>query len=276
MLADILSIGFVVVIFWLVIWLLKKQDDSDCFSSEQPSAPVKFERLSTLAQLNLLLNKLEELEQLNLSPCKTKLKTVADRIKNVNRYLTKSELLFKDELMQYEIAIDWIKSPAEFRNKCGPPKFFPAYSPLTGTDIKRLTELTLPPVDFTRTPVGPLRWSVASGNSSLPIVDQWLANVSCSMVDNLEKVWNMKAKVSSWTFTDYFAEHGGLIDFLRRAIVVSAEEDANGNKTIFILDFMVPHNVTLDRIPEVKAIGLPIKPLKGLCCTPVKYTETNA
>lgn len=86
----------------------------------------------------------------------------------------------------------------------------------------------------------------------------------------------MKAKVSSWTFTDYFAEHGGLIDFLRRAIVVSAEEDANGNKTIFILDFMVPHNVTLDRIPEVKAIGLPIKPLKGLCCTPVKYTETNA
>jgi len=115
--ADILSIGFVVVIFWVVIWFLKKQDDSDCLSSEQPSAPVKFERLSTLDQLNLLLNKLEELEQLNLSPCKTKLETVADRIKNVNRYLTKSELLFKDELMQYEIAIDWIKSPAEFRNK---------------------------------------------------------------------------------------------------------------------------------------------------------------
>jgi len=112
------SLVFVMVIICLVIWLLKKKDDdSDRVSSEQPSVPVKFERLSTLGQLNMLLDKLEELEQLNLSPCRTKLKTVAGRMKNVNRYLAKSELLFKDELMQYENAINWIKSPAEFRNR---------------------------------------------------------------------------------------------------------------------------------------------------------------
>jgi len=114
---ELLSIAFVVVIFWLVILLLKKQDDSDGLSSKQPSVPVKFKRLSTLDQLNLLLNKLEELEQQNLAPCETKLKAVADRIKNVNGFRIKSELLYKDELMQYEGAIDWIKSPAEFRNR---------------------------------------------------------------------------------------------------------------------------------------------------------------
>lgn len=115
--AEFLPIAFVVVIFFWVILLLKKQDDSDGLSSKQPSVPVKFERLSTLDQLNLLLNNLEELEQQDLIPCKTKLKTVADRIKNVNGLRIKSELLYKDELMQYEVAIDWIKSPAEFRNR---------------------------------------------------------------------------------------------------------------------------------------------------------------
>jgi len=141
--------------------------------------------------------------------------------------------------------------------------------------MERLAELTLPPVDLTRTPVGPSQWSVACGESSLPVVDQWLENMVCLLIEILEMVWNMKAKVSSWTYTEHFAEHGGLIDFLRRAIVVSAEEDLDRNKTIFILDFMVPRSVTLDRIPEVNAIALPIKPLKGLCCTPVKYMESN-
>jgi len=125
-------------------------------------------------------------------------------------------------------------------------------------------------------PVEPSRWSVGSGEPSLPIVDQWLANTLCLMMEFLDMALNMRDSVSSWPYKDYFAKHGGLIEFLRRAIVVSAEENADAGKTIFILDFMVPSSVTLDRIPEVNATGLPIKPLKGLCCTPVKYTESNA
>ena len=125
-------------------------------------------------------------------------------------------------------------------------------------------------------PVKPSRRSVACGESSLPVVDQWMANIVCLILEYLGMVWNMIRKVSSLIYTDHFAEHGGLIKFLRRATVVSAEEDTGGNKTRFILDFMVPPSVTLDRIPDVNAVGLPIKPLKGLCCTPVKYTESNA
>lgn len=147
---------------------------------------------------------------------------------------------------------------------------------MTDSDIKRLAELTLPPVDITRMPVEPSRWSVSSGESSLPVVDQWLANTVCLLMEFLDMALNMKDMVSYWAYTDHFAEHGGLIEFLRRAIVVSAEEDTNADKTIFILDFMVPSSVTLDRIPEVNATGLPIKPRKGICCTPVKYTESNA
>jgi len=147
---------------------------------------------------------------------------------------------------------------------------------MTDSDIKRLAELTWPPVDFTRMPVEPSRWSVASGESSLPIVDQWLANTVCLIMELLDMALNMKDMVSSSTYTNYFAEHGGIIEFLRRAIVVSAEEDTDADKTIFILDFMVPSSVALDRIPEVNATGLPIKPRKGFCCTPVKYTKPNA
>jgi len=117
MLVDILSIGFVAIICWLAIWVMIKQDDSDRLSDIQPSVPVKFERLSTLHQLNFLINKLGELEQHNLSPCRIRLKRVEDRIKNMNRYQMKSELLYKDELMQYERFIDWIKSKAEYRNR---------------------------------------------------------------------------------------------------------------------------------------------------------------
>jgi len=142
--------------------------------------------------------------------------------------------------------------------------------------VKQFNALLLPPVDLTKTPVGPSRWLVASGEALLPVVDQWLTNVGTLVVETWDKAWNIKKKVGSWTYTDYFAEHGGLINFLRRAIVVSAQEDTNGKKTVFILDFMVPSSVTLDRIPNVNAIGLPIKPLKGLCCIPVKYTESDA
>lgn len=142
--------------------------------------------------------------------------------------------------------------------------------------MKQLTRLTFPPVDLTRVPVGPLRWSVASGETSLPAVEQWLENVFGLLIKSSEEILNLKDKVCSWTYTDQFAEYGGLIEFLRRAIVVSAEEDTDGKKTIFILDFMVPPSVTLDRIPEVNAIGPPIKPLRGLCCIPVKYTESDA
>ncbi|KAE9521618.1 hypothetical protein AGLY_017986 [Aphis glycines] len=161
-------------------------------------------------------------------------------------------------------------------NKCGPPNIFPTYSPLTDSDMKQLTRLSFPPVDLTRVPVGPLRWSVASGETSLPAVEQWLENVFGLLIKTSEEILNLKDKVCSWTYTDQFAEYGGLIEFLRRAIVVSAEEDTDGKKTIFILDFMVPPSVTLDRIPEVNAIGPPIKPLRGLCCIPVKYTESDA
>jgi len=142
--------------------------------------------------------------------------------------------------------------------------------------MKQLTRLTFPPVDLTRVPVGPLRWSVASGETSLPAVEQWLENVFELLIQTSEKILNLKDKVCSWTYTDQFTEYGGLIEFLRRAIVVSAEEDTDGKKTIFILDFMVPPSVTLDRIPEVNATGPPIKPLRGLCCIPVKYTESDA
>jgi len=117
MITEILKIGFVVLILWLVIKLLVKQDDSEGVSAKQPSVPVNFQRLTTLDQLNLLLYKLEELEQQNLIPCKAKLISVADRLKKMNIFQMKAELLYKDELMQYERAIDWIKSPAEFRNR---------------------------------------------------------------------------------------------------------------------------------------------------------------
>jgi len=147
---------------------------------------------------------------------------------------------------------------------------------MTDCDIQRLAELTLPPVDITRTPIEPSRWSVASGESSLPVVDQWLANAVCLIIEFLDMALNFKDMVSFWTCKDHFTEHGGLIEFLRHAIVVSAEEDTDADKTIFILDFMVPSSVTLDRIPEVNATGLPIKPRKGFCCVPVKYTESNA
>ncbi|XP_026821619.1 uncharacterized protein LOC113560036 [Rhopalosiphum maidis] len=273
MLTYILLIGFIAIFILIIIWFMIIEDYTDGLSAKQQSAPVKFERLSTLHKLNCLINKLEELELQNLSPCKTKLETVVDRLKSVNRFQIKSELLYKDELMQYERAIDWIKSPAEFRNRCGPPNIFPAYSPLTNNDMKQLAKLTLPSVDFTRVPVGPLRWSVASGETSLPVVEQWLTNVFWLMIKTLEEILNLKDKVYSWNYTDHFAEYGGLIKFLRHAIVVSAEEDMDGKKTIFILDFMVPPNVILDRIPEVNATGLPMKPLRGLCCIPVKYTE---
>ncbi|XP_025198485.1 uncharacterized protein LOC112596878 [Melanaphis sacchari] len=161
-------------------------------------------------------------------------------------------------------------------SRCGPPKIFPVYSPLTNIDMKQLENLTLPPVDFTKVPVRPFRWSVASGETSLPAVEEWLADVFWLVIKTLDKILHFKDKIFSWTYIDHFAEYGGLIEFLRRAIVVSAEEDTDGKKTIFILDLMVPLSVTLDRIPEVNAIGLPIKPLKGLCCTPVKYTESDA
>jgi len=143
------------------------------------------------------------------------------------------------------------------------------------SDITRLAELTLPPVDITKTPVKPSRWSVASGESSLPVVDQWLANTVCLMMEFLDIALNFKDMAISSIYKDHFAEHGGLIDFLRHAIVVSAEEDTDADKTIFILDFMVPSSVALDRVPEVNATGLPIKPRKGFCCVPVKYTESN-
>lgn len=117
MLADILSIGFVAIICGLPIWIMLKLDDSDGLSANQLSVPVKFERLSTLQQLNLLINKLEELEQRNYSPCKTKLEAVRDRLKNVEQFQIKSELIYKDQLEQYEKAIEWLKSPAEYRNK---------------------------------------------------------------------------------------------------------------------------------------------------------------
>lgn len=117
MLTYILSIGFIVILFLLVIWFMIIEDYSDGLSTKEQSEPMKFERLSTLHQLNCLINKLEELELQNLSPCKTKLEKVTNRLKNLNRYQMKSELLFKDELMQYERAIEWIKSPAEFRNR---------------------------------------------------------------------------------------------------------------------------------------------------------------
>lgn len=139
--------------------------------------------------------------------------------------------------------------------------------------MEQLDELTLSPVDLARVQVGQ---SVDSGESSLPVVDQWLEKVVSLMMETLDKAWNIKDNMSSWVYTDNFAEYGGLLEFLRRAIVISAEEDTDEKKTIFILDFMVPPSVTLDRIPEVKATGLPIKPLKGFCCTPVKYTESDA
>lgn len=117
MIAEILKIGFVVLILWMAIRLLVKQDYSEGVSAKQPSVPVNFQRLTTLGKLNLLLYRLEELEQQNLSPCKTKLVSVTDRLKKMNIFQIKSELLYKDELMQYERSIDWIKSPAEFRNR---------------------------------------------------------------------------------------------------------------------------------------------------------------
>ncbi|XP_003240625.1 uncharacterized protein LOC100572057 [Acyrthosiphon pisum] len=273
---EILKIGFIVLILWLVIRLFIKQDNCEGVSAKQPSVPVNFQRLTTLDQLKLLLYKLEELEQQNLSPCKTKLVSVAERLKKMNIFQIKSELLYKDELMQYERAIDWIKSPAEFRNRCGPPNLFSAYSPMTDSDIKRLAELTLPPVDITKTPVEPSRWSVASGESSLPVVDQWLANTVCLLIEFLDMALNFKDMVCSWVYNDHFTEHGGLVKFLCHAIVVTAEEDTEADKTIFTLDFMVPSSVTLDSLPKSNAIGIPIKPRKGFCCFPVKYTESNA
>jgi len=117
MISEILRIGFVALLLWLVIRLLVTKDDSEGVSAKQPSVPVNFQRLTTLDKLNMLLYKQEELEQQNLIPCKTKLVSVADRLKKMNLFQLKSELLYKDELMQYETAINWIKSPAEFRNR---------------------------------------------------------------------------------------------------------------------------------------------------------------
>lgn len=121
------------------------------------------------------------------------------------------------------------------------------------------------------------RWATRNGSLSLPRVDRWVWDVAHHVTRDLDMVLDMVDDLRNHLgVTDAAGRALAALEFLRRVVVVTAEMDADGDKTKIVLDFMVPGWMPRDRLPNAEATGPASRPLKGLCCTPVRYTKPAA
>lgn len=120
----------------------------------------------------------------------------------------------------------------------------------------------------------PSGWAARDKPLSLPRVDRWVWDAAHRVTRDVDVVLDVAGELRTHLgAADAAGRALAALEFLRRVVVVTAEMDPDGDRTKIVLDFMVPGWMPLDRLPNAEATGPASRPLRGLCCIPVRYTK---
>lgn len=113
MFTEIWAAIVIIILLISIGWNMIKRDRSALKRIAAKTVTKNFEQLAPLYKVNFLINKVFELQKLNLCPCNVKLNSLRNRLKKVQDIKEKLVLQNYDEQCKCDEAILWLERPAK-------------------------------------------------------------------------------------------------------------------------------------------------------------------